>query len=80
MTRAALAPVPAPAAGYLLPPAEAARRLGLTRRTLLDLARRGTIPFVCYRRGKDGRVTLCAFDAADLDAFAARHRVEASRP
>jgi excisionase family DNA binding protein len=75
-----LAPAPEPEAGNLLSPGEAARRLGLTRRTLLDIARRGAIPFVCYRRGRDGRVTLCAFDPADLDRYVAAHRQEATRP
>jgi len=68
---------PEPAGGRL-PPDEAAIYCGTKRRFLMDAARRGEIPCIVYRRGRDGRATVIAFERRDLDAFVAAHRQEAS--
>lgn len=75
---AAVASLPAPTPGGLLDPDEAARRLGRSRRFLMDCLRRGELPGIVYRRGKDGRVTVVAFDRTDLDRFVAAHRTGGS--
>ena len=61
----------------LLPPSDAARRLGISRRLLADLVRRHELGAVILRRGRDGRVTVCAFDPSELDRFIASRRQEA---
>lgn len=63
----------------LLNPEQAARCLGVRRRTIVDWARRGILPCVVYKRGKDGRATMIAFDPIDLDAFIEKHRREGRR-
>jgi len=61
-----------------LPADEAAIYCGTKRRFLMDAARRGEIPCIVFRRGRDGRATVIAFETSDLDAFVAAHRQEAS--
>lgn len=44
----------------------AASILALRRRTLMDWARRGEIPCIVLRRGRDGRATIVRFEESKL--------------
>jgi len=63
----------------LLRPDEAARRLGVARRTILAMARRGEIGCVA-RFGSDGRPYLVRFTARDLQEWQERNHRPARRP
>jgi len=45
---------------------EAAAILAVKRRTLMDWVRRGEIPCIILRRGRDGRATLVRFEQLAL--------------
>ena len=65
---------PTGAGTELLGPDETARHLGVRRRFVMDCLRRGELLGIVYRRGRDGRATVVAFDRADLDRFIAKKR------
>jgi len=62
----------------LLRPDQAARRLGVARRTILAMARRGEIGCVA-RFGSDGRPYLVRFALRDLEEWQERNHRPARR-
>ena len=50
----------------LLTPEEAGRLLGVRRRTVIAWARRGEIPHIVLKRGRDGRAAVVRFNSKKL--------------
>ena len=61
----------APPVYQLLTPFEASQLLGVQPRTLMTWARRGEIPHIVLKRGKDGRATVVRFSAEKLQEWIA---------
>jgi excisionase family DNA binding protein len=64
----------------LLSPRAVAGLLGVSHRTIVAWARRGELPCVVLKRGRDGRASVLRFKKQDLDEWIeARQERGASR-
>jgi len=64
--------------GQLLNRDDAASILALSPRTVVDMARRGELPCVVLRRGRDGRASVVRFDPRELETWVEERRQPAT--